>query len=297
MQEITLDTEQPEFDESFGNPVIDDIPSSITAKEMAVVDIKPTGEPKIITEITSAAYGGFTKIISLLTSNLGKTDVISIRNGHLSAIKGTGHLYCDLSPLFGDNHLDIIDPQYNIKLMRLISGGDSVVFIDDPANDQYHISNIIDDSPQINITLKKPGEGEVSKAKISRPSLGKCVETLDNLDPELVSIISNAEKATDAQSLKIELLEEDGEYHMVSIATDNDVFKYDFKDISDKSVETTTYKIYDPFPIPKPDEIKFEVFKADDGEIWIKTSSEIGMATIDYSERARVCGEFDTFKL
>ena len=276
-------------------PVIEDIPSSITDKKIEPDAEPASGEPVVIGEITSAAYGAFTKILSLLTGNMGKSDIISIEEGKLSTISGGGHLFCDLSSLFGKNNFDIIDPQYNIKLLKLISGGDKVIFLDDDANSKYYISNLVDDVPQINITLQKPDAS--MDTKIASPNTGELNEKLLNIDPDLVNTVVAAEKNLDSQYFILELFEEDGRHGVISIATDKETFKYNFKDIKGSKIDITKYKIFNPFPIPKPDEIEFQISKCDSGDIWVKTVSEVGMAKIEYTEKLTPMGIFDNFSL
>ena len=254
-------------------------------------------EPQVIGTISSAAYGGFVKILSLLTTNSGKTDIISIEEGKLSTIAGGGFLYCDLSILFGENNFDIIDPQYSIKLLKLISGGDQVTFIDDDANSKYLISNLVDGNPQINIKLPKPDPS--MNPKITKPSLGELQETVHNIDPDLVNTITAAEKNLESQYFILEIIEVDGKHEIISISTDQETFKFNFRDSwkADEGQEPTKYKLFNPFPIPKPDEIEFELYKSESDELWVKTISEVGMAKIDYMEKLAPMGLFDSMSL
>jgi hypothetical protein len=258
-----------------------------------------TNEPIVIGTITSAAYGGFTKILSLLTSNSGKTDIISIEEGKLSTISGGGFLYCDLSMLFGENNFDIIDPQYSIKLLKLISGGDQVTFIDDDANSRYLISNLVDGNPQINIKLPKPDPS--MNPKITKPDLGELQEKVENIDPDLVNTITSAEKNLESQYFILEIIKnpETSQFEIISISTDQETFKFNFKDSwkSDDGQETQKYKLFNPFPIPKPDEIEFQLYKSGSGELWVKTESEVGMAKIEYNEKLTPMGLFDSLSL
>jgi len=292
MEEFEIDT-SASMDAFIDNPVIEDIPSKITSTTSQESPATNTsGEPQIIGTINSAAYGAFTKILSLLTGNMGKTDIISIESGKLSTISGGGYLYCDLSVLFGENNFDIIDPQYSIKLLKLITGGDNVTFVDDDENSKYLISNLVEGVPQINITLPKPDPS--MNPKITRPNLGELQETVGNIDPDLVSTITAAEKNLDSQYFILEVHEEDGKQVITSIATDYETFKFNFKEANS---DTTKYKLFNPFPIPKPDSIDFELYKSESGDLWVKTLSEVGMANIEYNEKLTAVGVFDSFTL
>jgi len=295
MDEITLDaTPKIDVHDITENPVIDDIPSEIKRTSSREEDISAQNqEPFIIETISSAAYGGLTKILSLLTLDKGKMDIFSINQGKLNSISGGGHLYCDLSELFkGD--FGIIDPQYNIKLMRLISGGDEVTFTDHPQEDKYYISNIVDGQAQVNIKLAKPDHN--TSPKISAPELGEKQEELSGVDPELVATITTSEKTLDSQFFILEIFKDDSEsnFKIASISTDYGVFKYSFKEVP-AGIEPIKYKVFNPFPIPKPDEIKMELYDTPNEDLWIKTTSEVGMASVEYTEKLVPVGTFDTF--
>jgi hypothetical protein len=300
MEDVTFDLgDSASLDEFTDNPEIPD--AEVQESEVSVPETptKGNGEPEIIGTISSAAYGGFVKILSLLTSNSGKTDIISIEEGKLSTIAGGGFLYCDLSILFGENNFDIIDPQYSIKLLKLISGGDQVTFIDDDANSRYLISNLVDGNPQINIKLPKPDPS--MNPKITKPNLGELQEKVHNIDPDLVNTITSAEKNLESQYFILEIMEnpENGKKEIVSISTDQETFKFNFKDSweANDGAEPSKYKLFNPFPIPKPDEIEFELYQSESGELWVKTVSEVGMAKIDYSEKLTPVGLFDSLSL
>jgi hypothetical protein len=262
------------------------------------IETEENSESKVIGKINSALYGGFTKILSLLSQNMGKSDIISIKNGKLSSISGGGYLFCDLEQLFGKNNFDIIDPQYSIKLMKLINGGDEVVFIDDDEQAQYHISNLINDEPQITITLPKPDY--TSGSNIGYPEIGEIQCKLDNIDADLVNTITTAEKNVDSQYFIIEIHkdEETGSYEIISIATDKETFKYNFKNIDDyESQNIEKYKLFNPFPVQKPDDIEFELYSNSNDDFWIKTTTEVGMAEIEYIEKLSKMNVFDSFSL
>jgi hypothetical protein len=231
MEAISFDIgDEATLDEFTDNPAIPDTEVQESEVSISETTTKNSGEPEVIGTISSAAYGGFVKILSLLTANSGKTDIISIEEGKLSTISGGGFLYCDLSVLFGENNFDIIDPQYSIKLLKLISGGDQVTFIDDDANSKYLISNLIEGNPQINIKLPKPDPS--MNPKITKPNLGECQETVQNIDPDLVNTITSAEKNLESQYFILEIIEnsDTNKKEIISISTDQETFKFNFKD-------------------------------------------------------------------
>ncbi len=295
MEETTIDVTGEILEGFTDNPEIIPVPvpPSEDSNTTEVVEEASSGEPKVIGTIKSSAYGGFTKIVSLLTGNMGKSDIIAIEKGKLSTISGGGFLYCDLSILFGENDFNIIDPQYSIKLMKLISGGDEVTFVDDDANSQYLISNLVDGEPQISITLPKPDP--TMNPTITEPKLGELQEVIPDINPELVNTISTAEKNLDSQFFILSVYEEDEKQKIASIQTDHKTFTYNF--CNPGEAKLTEYKLFNPFPIPKPDEIDFELYKSESGELWVKTLSEVGMARVEYMELLNPMGIFDSFTL
>ncbi len=305
MEELDINVNNETLGGFTENPLIEEeeIPQQESTQDVPSSDIPENtdedNQPKVIGNIKSAAYGGLTKILSLLTGNMGKADVMSIEKGKLSTISGGGFLYCDLSILFGENDFDIIDPQYSLKLMKLISGGDEVVFVDDNTNSRYLISSLVDGHPQINITLPKPDP--TMNPKITKPNLGNLQENLSNIDPDLVNTITSAEKNLDSQYFILEINESDAvpNAEIISVSTDKETFKFNFKDawLDNDGGEPTKYKLFNPFPIPKPDEIEFSLYKSEAGDLWVKTTSEVGMAKIEYMEKLAPMGLFDTMVL
>jgi len=301
METITIESDSS-LETFKENPVIDEVGTTIDSTQVHASSEASDSSPEVICTINSAAYGGFTKILSLLTSNMGKTDIFSIEEGKLSTISGGGYMYCDLSGLFGKNNFDIIDPQYNIKLLKLISGGDQVTFIDDEANRKYYVSNLVDGVPQINVQLHKPDQS--MDPKMTKPDLGEIQEILDNINPDVVNTITTAEKNLDSQYFILEIIEEEAKKSIASISTDHGAFKFSFKESANEDeapgvpgTSSTKYKLFNPFPIPKPDEIDFSLFKSASGELWVRTTSEVGMARIEYMERLTPMGIFDSFEI
>jgi hypothetical protein len=305
MEELDINVNDTTLEGFTSNPEVDTFfdeeeeETTEVATEVATEVETSQDEPKVIGTINSASYGGLTKILSLLTTNSGKSDIISIEKGKLSTIYSGGFLYCDLSILFGENNFDIIDPQYSIKLMKLISGGDEVVFVEDDAKSRYLISNLVDGHPQININLPKPDPS--LNSKITKPNIGELQENLEDMNPDLAVTISTAEKNLDSQYFILEVNKnsDTNKTEIISISTDKETFKYNFKDslIGDSDQETSSYKLFNPFPVPKPDEIEFKLFETEAGDLWIQTISEVGLAKIEYMEKLAPMGLFDTYTL
>jgi len=295
MPGITLNVDTETLDSFTDNPEVPEMELTNT-KLKEDVDETTSSDPQVVCKITSAAYGGFTKILSLISANIGKADIISIKDGKLSTVSGSGYLDCDLSVLFGDSSIELTDPTYSIKMMKLITGGNEVTIIDDDENSRYLVSNLDDNGdPITNITLPKPQASMTPK--ISKPELGEIKEKLDIMSPDLVAEILNAEKTTESQYFILELCEnKDNTVEIVSISTDKESVKRNFKQIpKDNQDNIVKYKLFNPFPIIKPDEVTFELYKSDSSDYWVKTSSEIGVACIDYMEKLNAIGVFNSF--
>jgi len=257
-------------------------PEPIIEKE---VNAEPGSE--VVGRIKSSLFGGFTKILSFLSQGTGSQDIIYIKEGKLNLVKNAGFIYCDLSIMFNDNNIELVDPSKSIKLLNLIKGGDEVIFIKDDNNSRYLISNLIEDKVSTTITLPQPDSTFTSD--IQAPELGE-IKTTVNIDVDNVDNIQNAVKTLEAQYLKLEL---DSDNNIVSISTSDDIFKHEF---IETSKETTIYKMFNPFPISKPDELFFEIHE-NDGQKWIRTISHTGMVNIEYMELIEEFGEFDSFTL
>jgi hypothetical protein len=133
---------------------------------------------------------------------------------------------------------------------------------------------------------------------ITKPNIGAIQEKIQTINPDLVNTITNAEKNLDSQFFILHILEDPDNMRLISISTDKETFKFNFTNIDVEDSETLTkYKLFNPFPIPKPDEIEFELHKTDSNDFWVKTISEVGMARIEYMEKLTPMGIFDSFSL
>jgi len=291
---MEITTEIKNLDAAQQVEVSEPAPTTVTEREELNDDfeVQDAENQRVIGRIKSSAYGGFTKILATLSANMAKTDIISIENGKLSSISGGGFLYSDMSALFGENNFDIIDPKFNIKMLRLVTGGDEVVFVQDNTQHRYLISSLVDGVPKDTVALPQPDQ--TTAPRITRPNLGEKVYGFE-VHPEVVSVIQTAEKNAESQFFILDVIkDESNEYKINSISTDKETFKHSFNSFDG---ECTQYKVFNPFPIAKIEELSFELWKNDSDEFWIKTISIVGMASIEYSEKISPMGDFDTFSL
>jgi len=254
----------------------------------ATVNLEGTPGAEVIGNLKSALFGGFVKILSFLSQGTGSQDIIYIDNGKLNLIKNAGFIYSDLSTMFGENSLEVIDPSKSIKLLNLIKGGDEVVFVKDDASQRYIISNIVDGVPNTSITLSQPDRSITST--VQRPEIGE-LKYQTEIDINIVDGIQQASKTLESAFLKLEVNTDT--FEIISISTSDDIFR---QQIAPKAENTKTYRVFNPFPINKPDDLFFEVH-VNNGQVWIKTISNIGMVNIDYMELIEEIGDFDTFSL
>jgi len=247
----------------------------------------PTSGPQVIGKIQSAMFGGFTKILSFLSQGTSSQDIIYIKEGKLNLVKNAGYIFCDLSIMFDNNNLELIDPNKSIKLLNLIKGGDEVVFVKDNENTRYLISSLVGDNPSTTISLPQPDQS--NNNEVSAPNVGELIFRKE-ISIDVVDNIQSASKALECAYLKFDLIKDSLE--LTCISTSDDIFKQDFN----TNQNTDTFKVFNPFPISKPDEFYLEIHKNGE-DVWLKTISITGMVQIEYSEKIETEGEFDSFSL
>lgn len=246
---------------------------------------------QIVGQIKSSLYVGLIKILGAISSNMSKMDVITIDRGEMSSISDGGFIYCDMSLLFGNNSFDIIDPQTSIKQLKLIKGGDEVVFLNDAANSRYLITSIENNSPKTTVVLGQPDPSYTQK--ITKPILNEVLHST-MLDIEDVELLQSAQKTYESQFFIIELDTNSNE--LIRVSTSKREFYHNFAD-SDDTRSTTEYKLFKPFPILKPEEFIFEVHSGNNNDMWVTSKSKAGIISIEYMEKLSLVGEFDTFSL
>ena len=255
-----------------------------------ITSIDETEVSAVVGKVKSSVFGGLVKVLSLLSSGMSSQDILSIKEGKLSTIKGGGFIYSDLSILFDKNDLEIIDPQKSLKLLNLIKGGEEVIFVKDDDYNRYIVSNINKGKPQTTISLPIPEES--SKPNLKIPEIG-VLKTSIEIDPDIIDTINNSRKIIEAPYFKVKL---DEEFNIISISTSDDVFKHIFVNEDDIKGETKEYKLFDVLPVTKPNEFSIEIHQNQD-QVWVKSISDIGMIQIEYIENIQELNEFDTFSI
>jgi hypothetical protein len=237
---------------------------------------------KVIATINSAIYSGLVKILSMLAQGKESIDIISIDKGELKDISEHGFVYANLKELFNENSIDILNPVYATKLMKLLKGGDQFHFLDDEENNRYHITNTI-----ASISIPKAAEKRVYEL----PEIGEKLFEIE-LDNDTVATISEAQKMLEAEHVTLEIYDN----KIIGLNINND---YEYKldpniQIEDKS-QIKKFKIFDFMPL-KAQEYIYQLYKKDN-EYWIKIIMDLTLIEVEYMEKLTEIGEFDGFSL
>jgi len=233
----------------------------------------------VIAEINSALYTSLTKILSTLSQGKESTDIISIENGLITDTTVNGFLKADLTDLFGENSIDILNPAYTTKLMKLLKGGDKFYFLNDEEGNRYHITNNI-----ASISISKAD----TKKVVQIPEIGESKSSIE-LDSDVVMTIADAQKMLEAEYITLYLIND----KLVALDINND-YEYKFEPDADLS-SATKYKIYDFMPL-KAQEYKLEIYVNGD-ERWIKNTMDLSLIEVEYFEKLSPVGAFDGFSL
>ena len=237
----------------------------------------------IIADISSEIYGAFIKILSFLSQGMGSQDLFFIKEGKLNTKKSVGLIYSDMSKLFQENNIEIIDPANAVKLMSLLKGGEKVLFVKD--NDQYILTTMDNNEPIRSITLPVPDipANEV----INKPEIGEEIVSIE-IPVDRIEDAINASKITDSNYFIFTM---DDNFNLLSIETQDKSYKDIFKEGQGKS-----YKVFELMLVSKPDTFELKVFKNGD-DIWLKMISDIGLVEIEYLEKIEELSDFDAFTL
>lgn len=234
---------------------------------------------KVIATINSALYSGLVKILGTLSQGKDSSDIISIDKGVLTDATTNGFLRADLSELFGENSIDVLNPAYTSKLMKLLKGGDNFHFLNDEENNKYHITNNI-----ASISILKAA----SKRIIAIPDTGELKSSIV-LDSDIINTIADAQKMLEAEYITLHILND----KVVSLDI-NDDYEYKFDTSADTS-KADKYKIYDFMPL-KAQEYKLDIYKNEES-LWIKNTMDLSLIEAEYFEKLTPVGQFDGFTL
>jgi len=234
---------------------------------------------KTIATINSALYSGLTKILGTLSQGKETSDIVTIDKGVLTDTTTNGFLKADLSELFDKNSIDILNPAYTTKLMKLLKGGDKFYFLDDEENNKYHITNTI-----ASISILKASTSRV----IDIPEIGELKSSIE-LDSDVINTIADAQKMLEAENVTLHFKDD----KLVALDINND---YEYKFVTDADLsDSVKYKLYDIMPL-KAQEYKFEIYKKDN-DLWLKNIMDLSLIDAEYYEKLTPVGAFDGFSL
>jgi len=251
-----------------------------------------TGSPEdaqtasnVIADIPSEIYGAFIKILQFLSQGMASNDIFFIKDGKLNTKKTVGFIYSDMTDLFNENSIEIIDPNTAVKLMTLLRGGEKVVFLKD--QEQYILTTLDNNEPIRSIVLPIP---EVQPQDIAtKPELGELVKSI-SIPIDRIEDAINASKVVDSSYFVVSL---DNDFDLVSIETQNGKYK----DIFKKDVEDPKkLKLFELMLISKPEEFTLNIYKNGE-DIWFQMISDLGLVKIEYLEKVDEFNDFDAFTL
>ncbi len=250
------------------------------------VSVELSTSTQTIAEIPSALYGAFTKILAFLSQGMASNDIFFIKDGKLNTKKSAGFIYSDMSSLFNDNSIEIMDPATAVKLLSLLKGGEKTLFLRDNSENNYIVSNIQNNEPMRSIVLPIPDVAENEVA--IKPELGELIKEFE-IEIERIEDAINAAKITDSSYF---LLNFDEENDLVSIETSNKKYKDNYK----KGEVKLSLKLFDLMLISKPDSYKIKLYKNRD-DYWVQTVSDVDLVEIEYMEKVDELSDFDAFML
>ena len=254
--------------------------------DLETPDVNNENNFEILAELQPARFSAFNKILSFLSQGLSAQDIFYINKGKLTSAKSAGIVYSDMTDLFGENSIEIVDPANAVKLLNLIKGGDKVLFSKDNTENNYVISTIIDNEPERIVTIPVPDFTETDIVKIPELKELKSFE----IDPIEIEDIINAFKITGADFY---ILHFDDNFELLSIELNNKKFKQNIK----KGKSTKKYKIFDLMMISKPDTFKIKISEDQEKNLWVSTISDIDVVEIYYFEKLQEYSKFEAFTL
>ena len=281
MEELNIDLNNEKEETQVGMNLENGVSIDLETPE---VDNK--NEFEILAELQPARFSAFNKILSFLSQGLSAQDIFYINQGKLTSAKSAGIVYSDMSDLFGENNIEIVDPANAVKLLNLIKGGDKVLFSKDNTENNYVISTIIDNEPERIVTIPVPEFAETDIIKIPELTEIKSFE----IDPIEIEDIINAFKITGADFY---ILHFNDDFELLSIELNNKKFKQNIK----KGKSTKKYKIFDLMMISKPDTFKIKISEDKEKNLWVSTISDIDIVEIYYFEKLQEYSKFEAFTL
>ena len=257
---------------------------NLTQKEVEAKPISINGLSNIGSCKTSV-WGAFIKITEFIAKDLGNNDIIVIDNGTIDTHKEGVFIHCDMQNILGNISLNITAPDSSVKLLKLIKGGDLVQIFREDATQSYVFCNIAGDEVKTRVKTKLAADASVNGFG-KAPELGTPIrqKEISNADKEIIKTIIAGKSAMGSdEPYRFGFSNTDDS--LVSIGVGKD-FTYFFQD---SGIETTEFRVYNPFPVPNMDSCIIRIFKdADPKKRWIQTVSNIEISSIVCTECVEV---------
>ena len=294
---MNIDIDPENFDTMIHHEMtVDDPTIDAATPEMEPVEEVPEESevddeyiPEVIT-LSSSNFGAFREALSILSRGASSTSVINIENGKLVMPSGSGYLYCDLTSILAETNFKIIDAQKVIQSMTWLKGGHEIKIINDTVEKKYIMSKMIDDRVDATIVVNQVQDGEIAPVVV--PEVGEKILSVA-LDKDQIATFQDASKKTESDNFIISIDLETNT--LLSISTKFKEYTKIFEKTKD-GANVQDFKIYNPFPIQKVDEVVLSIHIKDD-QYWATTSNASGLIEVTYTERIQVIGEFDSWSL
>ena len=203
-----------------------------------------------------AGWGGFLKVLSSLTKDLGNDDVVSIENGVLDTNKNGIFIHCDLKNVLGNISLNLVAPQATTKKLSTIRGGELVQIFKDADAGVYHFCNILNGRILTRVRTRFATESADGFAKPPVLPGNPYIKEIGSQEQETIRTII-AGKAAENSEEPYRFGFDKNNNTLVSIGVGSD-FTHFFQD---SNIEVDEYKVFYPFPVSNIDSVIIKFFK------------------------------------